>query len=262
MDLLETLAPLAALGSGPIEIIAGVFARISALLFFLPGMGERFVNVRIRLGAAMAIAVVLAPIVLAHGPIAPATPSALTLALAAEAISGALIGFSIRIAIYILQTAGAIAAQHTSLSQIFGAGLEDQAEPPIAILLTITGVALAVVTGIHFKAIGALAVSYEVMPFGVFPGADEAGAWAADRAAFAFSSALALALPFVVMGFVYNLAIGAANRAMPQLMVAFVGAPAITLAGLVMLAISAPVIFGVWLKTVDVIFATLMGAAG
>lgn len=259
MELLDTLAPIAQLGEAPIAILAGVFTRISALVFFLPALGERAVSPRIRLGAALAIAYLLTPIVMAAQPAAPASVVDAAPLIAAEAIAGALIGFSIRIAIFILQTAGSMAAQTMSLSQLFGAGLDLQPEPPIATLLVMAGIALAAAAGIHVKAVSALVFSYEVMPFGAFPGASEAGQWAADRAAFAFAAAFSLALPFVVLGFVYNLAIGAANRAMPQLMVAFVGAPAITLAGLAMLALAAPALLGVWLAMVDAIFATLVG---
>ena len=170
---------------------------------------------------------------------------------AAEAVCGALIGFSIRVAIFAIQTAGAIIAQSLSLAQLFGSGLTMEPESPIATLLMVAGVVLAVSTGLHFKAIGVLLISYDVMPLGLFPGASETGQWAADRAGFAFASALSLALPFIVLGFVYNLAIGAANRAMPQLMVAFVGIPAVTFAGLALLALSAPVLLDVWLGMVD-----------
>ncbi len=55
-----------------------------------------------------------------------------------------------------------------------------------------------------------------------------------------------MAAPFTIAAFVYNLALGVINRAMPQLMVTFVGAPAITLGGLVLLLISAPIMLGVW----------------
>ncbi len=260
MELLDTLAPVARLGETPIAILAGVFTRISALVFFLPALGEHVVTPRVRLGAAFAIALVLTPLVMAAQPAGPASVIDAAPLIAAEAVAGALIGFSIRVAIFILQTAGSMAAQTMSLSQLFNAGLDSQPEPPLATLFMMAGLALAAAAGVHVKAVGALAFSYEVMPFGVFPGASEAGQWAADRAAFAFSAAFSLALPFIVLGFVYNLAIGAANRAMPQLMVAFVGAPAITLAGLALLALAAPALLGVWLGTFDTIFATLNGA--
>jgi flagellar biosynthetic protein FliR len=260
MDFLSALEPYAALGQGHAAAFAGVFARISALVFFLPGLGERMISMRVRLAAAMAIALVLAPLV-APTATAPAGPVDLALILAAEALAGAVIGFSIRIAIFAVQIAGHVAAQHLSLAQLFGAGLDDQPEPPVATLLTMAALTLAVAMGLHFQAVGALALSYEVMPYGAFPGASEAGAWAVERAAFAFSAGVALAMPFVVLGFIYYLAIGAANRAMPQLMVAFVGAPAITLAGLVMLALAAPPLLKVWIGMLESILRTLLGAA-
>lgn len=261
MELLDQLAPLAALGLGPISIAAGVFTRISTLAFFLPGLGEKAVPMRVRLGAAFAIALVLAPLVFARGPAGAGTVSGLALTIAAEAVAGALIGFAIRIAIFAIETAGSIAAQSQSLSQLFNGGLSAAPEPPVASLFVFAAIALAVSTGLHFKAVAALAYSYEVMPFGAFPGAADAGSWAAERTAFAFSAALALALPFVILGFIYNLAIGAANRAMPQLMVAFVGAPAATLAGLVLLALTTPLLLGAWMDMVENIFRELTGLA-
>ena len=53
----------------------------------------------------------------------------------------------------------------------------------------------------------------------------------------------------------YNVALGAINRAMPQMMVAFVGAPAITAAGLLILMLSAPVILHFWGVRLDRLIA-------
>lgn len=224
---------------------AAVFTRLSALFFFLPGVGERAVSVRVRLAAALAVTLILAPAVIT------ATPETVSLSqaaimIAAEAVVGALIGFSIRIAIFALQTAGSIASQSFSLAQLFSSGISNEPEPPIATLLMFAGVVLAVSSGLHIEAIRVLIVSYDVLPLGAFPGASETGEWAAGRAAISFAAALSLALPFVVLGFIYNLAIGAANRAMPQLMVAFVGIPAVSLAGLVLLAMTAPILLHAW----------------
>ncbi|MEM8935843.1 MAG: flagellar biosynthetic protein FliR [Pseudomonadota bacterium] len=259
-EFFVALAPLTELGFEKTAVSIGVFARISALAFFLPGLGERSVPMRIRLAAALGIALILTPFVNGLGPVAPTNISSLTLVIAAESVAGAIIGFSIRIAVYAIQIAGSMAAQTLSLSQLF-AGIDDTPEPPIGAVLTLAAITLAVSAGLHFQAVKALAASYSVMPFGQFPGASDTGAWAVDRVAFAFSTAFTLALPFVVLGFVYNLAIGAANRAMPQLLVAFVGAPAITLGGFALLALAAPVILTTWMDLVDGLIETLIGGA-
>ena len=55
----------------------------------------------------------------------------------------------------------------------------------------------------------------------------------------AFSLGVRLSLPFLVIGFVLYAGLGVINRAMPQMMVFFVAAPAFTIIGLVLLAIDA-----------------------
>ena len=46
--------------------------------------------------------------------------------------------------------------------------------------------------------------------------------------------------------FLYNVTLGVINKAMPQLMVAFVGAPAITAGGLALLMLSSPFLLALW----------------
>lgn len=256
MEIIDIITAYGVSGFPAVAVVAGIFTRLSALAFFLPGLGERTVPIRVRLAVAMAMTLVLTPAV-AGEAVPPVTASQAAFLLAAEAVAGALLGFSIRIAIFTLQTAGTIASQSLSLGQLFTTSMEFQPEPPIATLLMMAGVVLAVSSGLHFEAVRVLILSFDVMPLGVFPGSSETGEWAADRAAFSFAAALSLAMPFVVLGFIYNLAIGAANRAMPQLMVAFVGIPAITLAGLVLLAMAAPVILGAWMDLFQDIMGTL-----
>ena len=261
MEALSVITAYGEAGFPAVALIAALFTRLSALVLFLPGLGERIVPMRVRLGAAMAITLMLIPAVLTDGVAPPQTLSRAALMIAAEGICGALIGFSIRIAVYALQTAGAIASQTLSLAQLFGPSMGDQPESPIATLLMMAGLVLAVSSGLHFEIVRVLIISFDIMPFGAFPGTADTGEWAAERAAHSFAMALSLALPFVIVGFIYNLAIGAANRAMPQLMVAFVGVPAVTFAGLVLLAIAAPVILGVWLDMLQGTLDALTGTA-
>lgn len=261
MDLLANLGFLTQYGAGPVSIAAGVLARVSLLVFLLPGLGERTISTRIRLTVALAVTAMLTPLVMDAAPAAPTSASGMALLIAAEAMNGAVLGFSVRVAVFTLQTAGSMASQHISLAQLFGSALDGQMEPPVATLFMFAGIALAVAAGLHFKAVEALAVTYEVMPFGAFPAGGDTAGWAVAQAASSFSAGLSLAMPFVVLGVIYNLAIGAANRAMPQLMVAFVGAPAITLAGLAMIALATPVVLAAWMEMVDAIFAALLGGA-
>lgn len=257
MQFLESLTGLSTFSFPLVVTMLAVFARISAIVFFLPGLGEQMIPIRVRLASALAISLIVTPAIISS--ITPPTELIYAaLAIAAEGVSGAFIGFSIRIAIFIVQTTGAIASQSLSLAQLFGASVDLQPETSISTLLTMTAIVLAVCSGLHFEIISVLIKSFVYIPFGIFPGADYTGEWAANRTAFSFVAALSLALPFVALGFVYNLAIGAANRAMPQLMVAFVGIPAITMAGLILLALSAPVLLETWMQMLHEILMTLL----
>ena len=255
MDYLSVFDPLLQFGTPYIFLIGAIFMRISAIAFFAPAIGESTVPTRVRLAVAIAITIVLAPALAFDPSKAPTTLSGLFLLYLAEAISGLLIGFALRIMIFILEIAGAMAAQHLSLSQVFGPTIGFDASSPFASILIMGALALAASAGIHFHLVNALAESYEVLPFGQFPGAADAGEWSAQRVGAALMKSLALASPFVILGFIYSLALAAASRAMPQLMAAFVGAPAITLAGIALLAVTAPIILFEWLGGLERVLA-------
>lgn len=62
----------------------------------------------------------------------------------------------------------------------------------------------------------------------------------------AFGFAALLSWPFVVANLIYNVCLGFINKALPQLMVAFVGAPFMVGAGLVLLMTAIATILIVW----------------
>jgi len=70
-----------------------------------------------------------------------------------------------------------------------------------------------------------------------------------SQVASGFRLAFALAAPFYILSLLYNLTLGVINRAMPQLMVAFVGAPVITAGALILLTVSIPLMVGRWQDT-------------
>ncbi|WP_323040748.1 flagellar biosynthetic protein FliR [Gemmobacter sp.] len=215
------------------------FVRVGAAVALLPAFGEQAVPARFRLAIALALTLAVAPAV--------AGPAAITpVAILAEATTGLALGAGFRLFIIALQVAGAMAAQATSLSQIFAsAGAEPQSA--ISALLTMAALALAFSTGLHVRAAEALILSHQLLPQGQFPLAADISSWGLAQVRHSFALAFSLAAPFLIGGLLYNAALGAINRAMPTLMVAFVGAPALTLGGLVALAVCAPLMLMVWL---------------
>ena len=195
------------------------------------------------------------------GPIgdSAAPPLALGHLLVAEAVAGLTLGLAIRITVMALQFAGSIAAQATSVLQIFGSGVTPDPMPAIGNLLTIAGIALVLAADLHIKAVIAIVSSYEIMPFGVLPVIGDFASWGVARAAAAFGLAFSLAAPFLIAGLVYNVAIGAINKAMPQLMVALVGAPAITAGAIAILFLAGPIILFHWAEMLDQTLAAPFG---
>lgn len=215
-----------------------VFLRVGAAMALLPAFGEQTVPLRVRLVLTLAFTAVVAP---AIDPPPPSPPAA---ALMAEVSAGLVLGLGLRLFILALQTAGAIAAQSMSLSQLFAVAAEPM--PAVSHLLSFAGLALAVAAGLHVRAAELLILSYQAMPPGRLPGAAEMAAWGLGRIAQAMALAFSLAAPFVIAGLLYNLALGVINRAMPQLMVAFVGAPALSLGALALLAVAAVPMLAAW----------------
>ena len=234
---------LLAFSQSAIWSFAAIFLRVGALVSLLPGFGERTVPARIKIAIALAFAAVVAPAV---GPVtAPQSLIGFAVFAGAEVTIGLALGLGLRLFVLALQTAGTIAAQSTSLAQILG-GAAIEPIPAMGYILALGGVTLAVILGLHVQAAELLILSYDLFPAGGWPDAAALSAWGVARTAHAFGLAFSLAAPFVIASLLYNLALGAINRAMPQLMVAFVGAPAITLGGLGILALVSPALLTLW----------------
>lgn len=240
---------------------AAIFVRISAIVFMLPGFGERVIPVRIKLMGALAFAAFAWAPVMADAPRLTADASSFGVAFLAEAFAGLLIGFSVRIMVFALQMGGTAAAQSFSLSQMFGGAMSPEPEPTIASLLTLSGVALALSLGLHVKATMLIIQSYDVLPLGQFALGADAASWTTSRMSAGFSLAMSIATPFLVIAFVYNLALGLINKAMPQMMVAFVGMPLITWAGMVLLMIISGTALSLWSDRLDLVLDAPLGLA-
>ncbi len=255
--MFEGLAQLMDISADGLAGFILVFTRIGAVMALLPGFGERLIPARVRLGLTVAFSMVVWPLLM-PGIAEPDPTRPFLLMLVIEAGIGLLIGLSIRLMVIALQLAGSIAAQSTSLAQIFGAGATPDPMPSIGNILMLAGVTLAVSSGLHVKAAVAMAESYTILPMGVAVPAVDVVTWGTARVAQTFALGFSLAAPFVIAAFAYNLALGAINKAMPSLMVAFVGAPAIVAAGMLILMLAAPLILGFWNGQLDLILADPM----
>ena len=173
-----------------------------------------------------------------------------------------MLGLAIRLMVIALQLAGSIAAQSTALAQIFGAGVDARPDAgdrqhPDARPASRWRSPRACTSRRRWR----WRAPTRSCPWACRCPPPTSRAWGTARVAQAFALGFSLAAPFVIAGFAYNLALGAINRAMPQLMVAFIGAPAITAGGLLILMLAAPVILHFWGAQLDQTLADPLVAA-
>ncbi len=225
-----------------------VFLRVSALVSLLPGFGEQSIPARVKLGIAIAFTFIISPA--APPPPYPMQIDSVIWICLTEITAGFLLGIGIRLLILGLQTAGSIAAQSTSLAQILGGAVAEPV-PAMGHILVMGGLALAMMAGLHVRVAEMAILSYDMLPMGRFPSGSDVSEWGVDQVRYAFSLAFTLAAPFVVLSVLYNVALGVINKAMPQLMVAFVGAPLITAGGLLVLTLAAPLLLSTWLEALN-----------
>ncbi len=233
-----------------------VFLRIGAVVSFVPAFGERLVPQRVKLSVAFAFTFMVFPAV--PNVAFPSDGADLFTLVLSETLIGLVLGMTLRFMIIVLQLAASMAAQSTSLAQVFG-GSATEPMPAIGHLLVMGGLALAVMADLHIFVISAMIDSYRQFPTGTVLQPADLAEFGIAHVSYCFRLAFCLAAPFVLAAFIYNLALGAINRAMPQLMVVLVGAPAITGAGMAMLAMLAPFLLQIWLDALHAVLADPFG---
>lgn len=254
VDFQDTLDLLLLHGTG----LFLIFLRVGFSVLLLPILGEQFVPTRVRLGAAFVFSGLVYLVIDLDMTVYELTFYFIIRSIATESISGLCLGMWFRFFIIAMQTAGTIAAQSTSLSQLMGnQGVEPL--PAIGHLLSISCLALLLTSGFLSKLLLSFVSSYHFFEIFEFPSIGLISLASLRTVSKIFSLSFSLAAPFLVLSLLYNLTLGVINKAMPQLMVAFVGAPAITLGSIILLFLTAPIILQVWLVEVDHFFTLILG---
>jgi flagellar biosynthetic protein FliR len=216
-----------------------VFVRVGTAFQLLPGFGEVAVPVRIRVLAGLAVAIAVAPAI-AGMPDAVPPAWGLLVAIAAEATAGVLIGVVSRTVVSGLLIAGQMIGQNVGLMNVFAVGMApDQAAAVGATVYAGLIAALFAADG-HHAVLRAIVDSYGMLSPGQFPNIDAGALTVMQAGARSFRLATQLALPFLLVAMLFNVSLAAINRALPSIPVFQIASPAITAAGLYLLAAAAP----------------------
>ena len=203
-----------------------VFARVGTAFLLLPGFGAAYVSRRVRLGLAVAVAVVLVPTLAKVMPPLPDSPIVLVLLLGGEVVVGAFLGTVANLLAQSLQTAGMIISYQSGLANatMFNPTMGQQTSL-IGTLLSTMGVLLIFVTDLHHMILRALVDSYQLFTPGAAMAVGDFSELIARTVAHSFRLAFQLATPFVVFGLLFYVGVGLMARLMPQLQVFFIALP-------------------------------------
>lgn len=215
-----------------------VFLRVGGIFLGFPVFSETVIPLRVRLVCALCFTVLAVPM-LDRGDFGLSV-------FASELGVGLALGLLMRGAIYALAIAGSIIGSATSLAQMFGSVSSEEQQSVIGRIMYWSVIALLAFTPLATLFLQAILASYEMIPLGTVAESSELSFFAARSASAAMELAFKMAAPFLITAFVYNLFLGVISRAMPQLMVTMIGAPAITAASIFLLLLSIPTLFEVW----------------
>ena len=214
-----------------------VFGRIGAMVMLLPGFGEGFIPVRVKLAIALLLTLIILPLHHAAYHVDMQSVAPLAVLLVHEIIIGVVLGATARVTLAALHVAGSIIAQQLGLGFVTSVDpTQGQQGALMGNFLTLLGIALLFATDTHYLVIAALNDSYKIFSPGELMPSGDVAALATRAFAGAFKIGLQLSAPFLVFGLVFNIGLGVLARLMPQMQVYFVGVPLSILIGFMIFA--------------------------
>src|ERR1700742_1915464 len=226
-----------------------VFARVGSMVMLLPGLGESNIPVRIKLGIALLLTLILLPLHRAAYQIDVQAINPLLVMMVHEIIVGVVLGATARVTLSALQVGGAVIAQQMGLGFVTSVDpTQGQQGVLIGNFLTMLGITLLFATDSHYLVIGALNDSYAIFSPGDLAPTGDIAELATRAFTAAFKIGIQLSAPFLVFGLVFNIGLGVLARLMPQMQVYFVGVPLSILAGFLIFALVLVAMMGTFLN--------------
>ncbi|MBM3549448.1 MAG: flagellar type III secretion system protein FliR [Alphaproteobacteria bacterium] len=225
----------------PAEVFAfmAVFTRLGAAFTVMPFFGEAVVPARLRLMLALAITLVVVPIVRQTLPPMPTAPGELVVFVFTESVIGFFLGGIARLLMTTLDLAGTVIAAQIGLSaaNTFNPALQTGGTPP-SILLSLGGLLAIIETNLHHMLLEGVVDSYTLFkPTDPLPVGDLSQTVTRLVGA-SFKVGLQLAMPFIVLSLLFTFALGLISRLMPALQIFFVSVPAQIIGGILIMIVA------------------------
>jgi flagellar biosynthesis protein FliR len=226
-----------------------VFARVGAMVMLLPGFGESNIPVRVKLGIALLLTLIILPLHRAAYQVDLSSMSSLAVLMVHEIIIGIVLGATARVTLSALAVAGSVIAQQLGLGFVTAVDpTQGQQGLLIGNFLTILGMTLLFATDSHHLVIAALNESYRIFSPGELMPSGDVAALATRAFSAAFKIGMQLSAPFLVFGLVFNIGLGILARLMPAMQVYFVGVPLSIMVGFLIFALVLSAMMGTYLN--------------
>ncbi len=216
------------------------FARILAIITTEPLLGNRSVPVTVKIGFALFITLIVAPLLGPMPNVQPGSAAGL-LILGQQVLIGLAIGFSMRIVYSAIEMAGHLAGLQMGLG--FATFFDPQNSTQVAVIAQFLGllaILLFLASNGHLMVVMALADSFNTLPISGQLFSSHAWpalvAWGGEI----FRMGLLLSLPLAAAMLTANLSLGIMTRAAPQLNIFTVGFPVTIAAGFLVLLLAMP----------------------
>lgn len=231
--------------------------RIGALVGAAPLFGTRTVPVRVRIGLAVVLTVVIAPMLPPAPALDPLSAEAIRVVIA-QVMIGLVMGFALQLVFSAFVVGGQIISMGMGLGF---AAMNDPVSgvsvPVVGQFYTVTVTLLFLTLNGHLLLIEALVDSFDALPVGTQGIAPE-GLWdLVNWAGRMFAWAVLISLPAVGALLLANIGFGIMTRAAPQLNIFAVGFIAIILLGLLVVYFTLPNLLPQLMGLMDEIFALL-----
>lgn len=229
-----------------------VFARVAVMLTVMPVFSDMHIPQRVRVLVALSLTVVLTEVLSLHIPTVSADNTSFYMMLVLEGCVGFFLGSIIKIWLMTLQVTANIMSFETSLSNatVFNPSLSSS-DSIISAILMVAAVTALILGDFHHIFIRMMVESYQNFPVGQPLIGDDVSRSILSAMSRSFYLAIQLALPFLVLGLIYNLALGFLNRLMPQLQVFFLAMPAQLMGGIGLMLLTISLVLHYFLLSYD-----------
>lgn len=218
------------------------FFRILALITSAPVLGAKGSPMRVKVGFAFVVTVVIAPSVGNIPQVEPGSALGLMI-LAQQVVIGLAMGLAMRVVFSAVEMAGHLVGLQMGLGFATFFDPQNSAQTPVmASFLGMLAILVFLSLNGHILMIEAIAQSFRELPILAKPLAFAGWKVLAGWGSQIFLGGVLLSLPVIAALLITNISIGIMTRAAPQLNIFAVGFPITLMAGFIVLSISLPYI--------------------